>query len=121
MYCLCNCNVNIMFLLSGAVAAVIILFLLACAQCMATFQSTKTQYTMGKRVATSYMTLQPYSKIQCAVKCLDEKRQGRCSYAGYNAPTQKCYLSNDNQNELLETADGDFGVFYSDIEGRFRE
>lgn len=95
------------------------LFLLSCSLSKATFQSTKTQFTKGKTVATSYMTLQPYSKIQCVEKCSDENRQNRCSVAGYNKASKTCYLSADSQQALLDTTDDDVGVFFYSEPGLF--
>lgn len=66
------------------------------------------------------MTLQSYSDINCVRKCFVEKRQNRCSIAGYDKATQTCFLSNDGQHELLD-ADEEFCVFlYSQQDGKFR-
>jgi len=107
-----------MFVPTDLVTGAVIVLLCAFSLCKANVQSSSvTQYTKGKTVATSYMTLQPYSKIQCVVKCVDEKRQNRCSIAGYNVVTKTCLLSNDNQTDLLDTADDAFGVFFYSAPG----
>jgi len=95
--------------LSAAYLAAIV-FLWECTMCMASVQTTKTQLSKGKMVATSYMTLQSYSDIKCVRKCFEEKRQNRCSVAGYDKSTQTCFLSNDGPQDLLD-ADKEFGVF----------
>jgi len=98
---------------TDSVTSAVFVLLCAFSLCKANVQSSMvTKYTKGKTVATSYMTLQPYSKIQCVAKCVDEKRQNLCSVAGYNVATKTCFLSNDNQTELLNTADQNFGVFF---------
>ena len=103
-----------------SVAISALVFLLACRLCMGTIQGTKTKFTKGKRVATRYMTLQSYSDIKCVRKCFDEKKQNRCSVAGYNVATKTCLLSNDNQTDLLDTTEEEFGVFlFSDSKGMF--
>jgi len=71
-----------------------------------------TTFTKGKQVATNYMTLQSYSDINCVRKCFEEKKDNRCSFAGYNVATNNCYLSNDIPQFLIDTADEDYGVFF---------
>jgi len=86
---------------------------------LASVNTTRAQITKGKKVATSYMTLQSYSDIKCVRKCSVEKKQNRCSIAGYDKTTQTCFLSNDGHQDLLD-ADDEFGVFlFSDTEGMF--
>jgi len=104
---------------SFAIAA--IAFLWTCSLCVATFNTTNIHFSVGKKVNTSYKTFQSYSKIQCTVKCWDEKRQNRCSVAEYNTATQSCYLSKDSQQDLLDTDDETCGVFlYANPQGMFR-
>jgi len=93
----------------SVVAAVLVL--LNALLCTANVQFTLTQFIKRKTVATSYFTLQPYSKFQCAEKCFyHEKKQNRCSFAQYNEATQTCLLSNDDPTDLLDTADDVVGV-----------
>ena len=100
-----------------ATAAVVIVW--APSLSFASVHTARAQFTKGKKVATSYMTLQSYSDIKCVRKCFVEKKQNRCSIAGYDKTTQTCFLSNDGQQDLLD-ADEEFGVFlYSDTEGMF--
>ena len=107
-----------MVFLSAAYLAAIV-FLWEFTMCIASVQITKTQLIKGKMVATSYMTLQSYSDIKCVRKCFEEKRQERCSVAGYDTSTQTCFLSNDGPGDLLD-ADEEFGVFlYSEPECKF--
>lgn len=98
-----------MFLASESVVITIFTFILEYSLCMATVQTTATHFIKGKTVATSYKTLQSYSKIKCVEKCFAEKRQNRCSIAGYNKVTKTCFLSNDGQQDLLD-ANEEFGV-----------
>jgi len=100
------------------VALAAFVFLCTSSLCKATIRTTATQFIKGKMVATSYITLQPYSDIACVRKCFDEKKQNRCSVAGYHASTKTCFLSNDGQWDLLDTDDNKYGVFfYSDQAG----
>ena len=96
------------FLSAAYLAAIVLLW--ESAMCMASVQTAKTQFSKGKMVATSYMILQSYSDIKCVRKCFEEKRQNRCSVAGYDKSTQTCFLSNDGPEDLLD-ADEEFGVF----------
>ena len=106
-----------MFLSNDTAITVVIVFLWTCSQCLANIQTIESQFSKGKKVATSYKTLPSYSKIKCAVKCFEEKRQNRCSVAGYNTATHTCFLSNDGLQDLLD-ADEEFGVIlYADSEG----
>ena len=107
-----------MFLSAAYLASLV--FLWECTMCMTSVQTTKTQLTKGKMVATSYMTLQLYSDIKCVRKCFEEKRQDRCSVAGYDKSTQTCFLSNDGPHDLLDTDSEHVGVFlFSEQEGMF--
>jgi len=109
-----------MFGSTESVAAVAVVFLWTCSLCKATVDTTATNFTKGTQVATSYMTLQSYSDIQCVRACFGEKRLGRCSVAGYHSSTKTCYLSNNHPHNVLNTADDEFGVFfYSTPEGVF--
>jgi len=68
-------------------------------------------FKKGKTVATSYLTIERISKVQCADKCYKEGKQGRCRIAGYNKNTKVCRLSMDNQCDILDFADDSSGVF----------
>jgi len=94
---------------------------MAIALCMATIQSVKTKFTEGKKPLTSYTTLQRISKIQCVERCSKEKQTGGCTLAGYNKATKTCYLSVDDAQDVLDTTDEMFGVFFykPDQTGRF--
>ena len=37
-----------------------------------------------KTVANSYLTVELYSRVQCAEKCYKESKQGRCNIAAYD-------------------------------------
>jgi len=80
--------------------------------CGATTFTTSVKFTKGKAVATSHTTIQPYSKIQCAVKCFEEERKGNCSIAGYDNVLQACYLSTDAVGDVVDVADEMSGVVY---------
>jgi len=101
-----------MILSTKSVAIAVIAVLLQCSLCKAVFQTTATHLTMGKTVATPYLTLFSYSDIKCVRKCFNERKQNRCSVAGYDKATETCFLSNDGQQELLDTADEAVGVFF---------
>ena len=108
-----------MFVSSESVVTTGICFLWTCSMCLGNIQTIESQFSKGKKVATSYKTLQSYSKIKCSEKCFDEKRQNRCSVAGYNTATRTCFLSNDGPQDLLD-ADEEFGVFlYADPTSMF--
>jgi len=92
-----------------SVAKTAIVFLWLFSLCLANIETMQTQVAKGKKVKTSYKTLQSYSKIKCAETCFDEKRQNRCSVAGYNKVTRTCFLSNDSQHDLHD-ANEEFGV-----------
>ena len=115
--CTVNINLTMIIVSTESSAIVATVFLWTCSQCMAAVHTAQTNFTTGRRVATSYMTLQSYSKIQCLKKCFDEKRHNRCSMAGYDLATRTCFLSNDAEQDLLD-ADENVGVFfYSDPAG----
>ena len=101
-----------MFVWTKVITSAAFVFLLAFYLCDASFHTTVTKFTKGKQVATNYMTLQSYSDINCVRKCFEEKKDNRCSFAGYNVATNNCYLSNDIPQFLIDTADEDYGVFF---------
>ena len=106
-----------MFLTTKSVVTVGIVVLWTCLPCLANIQTIESQFSKGKKVATCYKTLLSVSKIKCAEKCFEEKRQTRCSVAGYNKATRTCFLSNDTLQDLL-AANDEFGVFlFADSEG----
>jgi len=86
--------------------------LMTIALCMATIQSVKTKFTEGKKLSTSHTTLQGISKIKCVEKCSKEKQTGGCTLAGYNKATKTCYLSVDGPQDVFDTTDEMFGVFF---------
>lgn len=115
-----NKKMLFVFVSVESVATAAIFFLWTCSLSEADIQTAQTNLIRSKKVATSYMTLQSYSKIKCVDKCLDEKRQNRCNVAGYNKATRTCFLSNDSQQDLLD-AYKDFGVIlFSQSAGMFR-
>jgi len=77
----------------------------------ALLQSNTTTFVKGKMVATSYATLQPYSKMKCVRKCAEDNLVGGCTVAGYNTATQACYLSDDSPADVVDVTDDMFGVF----------
>jgi len=105
-----NKYINMMCLNTESVATAAVVFVWTCSLSLAKIQTAQTNFTRDIKVATSYMTLKSCSKIKCVEKCFDEKRHGRCSIAGYNLATRTCYLSNDVQDDLLNT-DDTYGVF----------
>jgi len=82
------------------------------ALCMATIQTVQTKFTEGKKLSTSYTTLQRISKVKCVEICSKEKQTGGCTLAGYNKATRTCYLSVDGPQDVLDTTDEMFGVFF---------
>jgi len=84
--------------------------------CKADIQSVTTMFTEKKCVATSHTTLQNISKIKCVEKCNEERQKGRCTLAGYNKATKTCYLSVDDPQDVLDTADEMTGVFFYEPE-----
>ena len=91
---------------------ILFIYLMTIMLCTATIQSVMTKYTANKRVLTSYTTLQKMSKVQCVERCNKEKQSNGCNLAGYNRVTKSCYLSVDGPQEVLDTADETFGVFF---------
>jgi len=81
--------------------------------CGATLLTTYAMFAKGKAVLTSHTTIQPYSKIQCAMKCFEEGQNGGCSVAGYNKTLEACYLSLDSLQDVVEVADEMSGVLYA--------
>jgi len=82
-------------------------------KCEATLSSASANFTKGKAVLTNHTTIQPYSKIQCAEKCFEEGRYGRCIVAGYNKALKARYLSVDAEENVVDVADEMSGVFYT--------
>jgi len=80
--------------------------------CKANFLTTSANFVSGKAVSNSHTTIQPYSYMQCAVKCFEEGRNGRCNVAGYNIALEACYLSVDTPQDVLDVADEMSGVLY---------
>jgi len=74
-------------------------------------QDITTAFVQSKTVATSYATIQPYSKIQCVKKCYEEGRKGKCNIAGYNMATKSCQLSDDMEPDVLDATDEAEGVY----------
>jgi len=70
----------------------------------------KATFITRKILPTKYLTIQPFSIIQCAAKCYEEERQGRCSIAGYNTATKSCFLSMDSWNDAIDFPDDSFGI-----------
>ena len=82
-------------------------------QSYATIQVLSTQFTAGKRVATSHTTITSVSKIQCVEKCIRADRENNmCNSAGYNKNTRSCQLSLDQQQDVVNDTDPSFGVFF---------
>jgi len=80
--------------------------------CTASFQSMTTTFTEGKKLSTNYATLQKVSKVQCVEKCNKDRQTGGCTLAGYNKATRSCYLSVDGPQDVLDTTDETYGVFF---------
>jgi len=82
-------------------------------QSCATIQDLSTQFTVGKRVATSHTTIASVSKIQCVEKCIRADRDNNtCNAAGYNKNTRSCQLSLDQQQDVVNDTDPSVGVFF---------
>jgi len=67
--------------------------------------------TSKRSVLSSHTVIQPFSKIQCVKKCVEEGRRGRCTVAGYNKDTKTCYLSINNQESVITSPDENSGIF----------
>jgi len=80
--------------------------------CTASLQSVTTKFTEGKKLSTSYTTFQKISKIQCVERCNKDRQTGGCTLAGYNKATRSCYLSVDDPEDVLDTTDEAYGVFF---------
>jgi len=91
---------------------VAVFIFLSSSTCRANFLTTSANFITGKAVSNSNTTIQPYSYIQCAVKCFEEGRKGLCSVAGYNTALKACYLSVDTELDVVDVADEMSGVFY---------
>jgi len=83
---------------------------------MAAIQSVTTTFTEGKKVSTSYKTLPKISKIQCVERCNKERETDGCTLAGYNKAMRSCYLSVDGPQDVLDTTDEMYGVFFYESE-----
>ena len=88
------------------------IYLLTVSLCTANIQSVITKFTEGKKLSTSYTTLQKISKIQCVERCNKDRQTGGCTLAGYNKATRSCYLSVDGPQDVLDTEDEAYGVFF---------
>ena len=86
--------------------------LMVIALCRATLRSITTEFTEGKKLSTSYKTLPRVSKIKCVETCNKEKQTGGCTLAGYNKATRSCYPSLDGPQDVLDTEDEAYGVFF---------
>ena len=106
-------NANMAFLLENFnfVKSSVILFA-TISLCNANIQSVTSKFTEKKCVATSHTTLQKISKIKCVEKCNQERQKGMCTLAGYNKATKTCYLSVDDPQDVLDTADEMTGVYF---------
>jgi len=93
------------------VATLAVVILATVSKSNADFQEFIATFEKGKTVATSYLTIERISKVQCADKCYKEGKQGRCRIAGYNKNTKVCRLSIDSQCDVLDIADDHNGVF----------
>lgn len=82
--------------------------------CTALIQSVKTRFTEGKQLLTSHTTLQKISKIKCVERCNQAKKNNMCTLAGYDKATKTCFLSVDDPQNILDTDDETFGVFFYD-------
>jgi len=91
--------------------AILAVFISAIYFANANIQQERAQLSLGKRVSSSHTAIQPYSKIQCVKKCVEEGRRGRCSVAGYDKDTQTCYLSINSMDSVMETPEEVSGVF----------
>jgi len=90
-----------------------VLFCISFKQSYATIQELATQFTAGKRVATSHTTITSVSKIQCVEKCIRADRNNNtCNSAGYNKNTRSCQLSLDQQQDVVNDTDPSSGVFF---------
>ena len=88
------------------------ILLLIIALCDAKIVSVRYRFTEKKSVATNHTTLHDISDIQCARQCNKERQIGRCTLAGYDRRTKTCYLSDDVQQNVMDTNDELVGVFY---------
>ena len=64
----------------------------------------------GKTVSSSYLTVQPYSMLQCADRCSTQNTT--CRIAEYNKVTKACRLSADSPNTVVDVDDDSVGVFF---------
>jgi len=73
---------------------------------------TVGEFVPFKSVATSYKTLDNYSKSKCLSRCMIAAGQGMCTLAGYNLQTKTCRLSLDTEGSQLTVQDANVGVIY---------
>jgi len=91
-------------------ATFVVVILVAVSLSYAEIADYKANFVKGKTVATSYLTVERYSKVQCVEKCYREGMEGRCSIAEYSKATRSCKLSMDSQYDVLDTSDDSSGV-----------
>jgi len=94
------------------VVGIVITCLVTISLCTGAYQSVTTQFTEGKKVSSSYTTLHKISKVQCVERCNKEKQTNGCTLAGYNKAMRSCYLSVDGPQDVLDTTDEMYGVFF---------
>jgi len=93
------------------VATLAVVIIVTFSQSDAGIQDFKTTFIKRKTVANSYLTLEGYSKVQCAEKCYKERKQGRCRIAAYDKASKSCRLSMDRGQDVVATQDDSVGVF----------
>ena len=64
----------------------------------------------GKTVASSFLTVQPCSMLQCADRCSTENTT--CRIAEYNKVTKACRLSADSPDTVVDVDYDSVGVFF---------
>jgi len=92
-------------------ATFVVVILVAVSLSYAEIADYKANFVKGKTVATSYLTVERYSKVQCVEKCYREGKEGRCSIAEYSKATRSCKLSMDSQFDILDSPDDSSGIF----------
>jgi len=100
-----------MFWYLKASVTFVVVILATVSESRADLQEFLASFKKGKTVTASYQTLERFSKVQCADKCYQEGKLGRCRIAGYNKNTKVCRLSMDSQCDILDIADDSSGVF----------
>jgi len=66
----------------------------------------------GKAVATNFTTIPSVSKIQCVRQCFKERKNNRCTIAGYNEVTKACQIGWGKQDDLITVADNEAEVYH---------